>query len=667
MVIQNGYEDNNDELLRLAQPTVQPTAQTATPDWSNVKNQLLQQWGGINPQYMQGTLKQSGMTMDQLADQFAQQAYKAGITDLSKLKLGTDIEKYTGDAINEFSPETALTYDIKRNYLTFGDGDDAKKIGYVGAGEGRDYLDDPDALNRAMYAYAYKDKPADSLGRLFGTAEGGGWTSGEVVRGADGQLMIVPKWGESSDKDELLKAAQVLLTVVPGAGQGLGALVGQGLSPALQAALGNALIGGTMSELGGGNFLRGAVTGGAGAMLTPALGSLGESAAGALGAQGATAEAIKNAVSGAGRSAFGAAVSGNSIADALLSGGLSGAATGALRSTVGDLKLPSTITDPLAAAATAALTGKNVDKAAANALLGALMKGAREGTIKNLPGDLGEFDFQALESLQEMDPLTAEQFLRDLGLQDYDFSGLDRDLSGDYAAGDGNLDLDFVVEQGRDGASVEDFAGNRGGFTDTGDWVVNPDVLDINDILGSTGGGNLEQDFNVVQNRDGAQVVDDAGNVGFFDNTGNWVSIDDLGADPGRGNLEQDFHVVQNRDGAQVVDDAGNRGYFDNRGNFIPVTGEDPNELRKIMTEDTVTGGAGKTDQTKTTGGGTGSGENTKTQTPTSDPNNLFALLAMLGMFGDNGGNAPQQPALMDLSGVKSIQDIFGDYFTKRG
>ena len=83
MVVRNSYytatEDDgygtNEELLQLAQPAGQPAAQPAAPAWGNVKNQLLQQWGGFNPQYMQGTLKQSGLTMDQLADQFAQQAY----------------------------------------------------------------------------------------------------------------------------------------------------------------------------------------------------------------------------------------------------------------------------------------------------------------------------------------------------------------------------------------------------------------------------------------------------------------------------------------------------------------------------------------------------------------------------------------------------------------
>lgn len=627
-----------------AQPATLATPATAP----SVKDQLLQQWGSINPAYMQSTLKQSGMTLEQLADQFAQQAQAAGITDLGGLKLGTATEKVMGpEATTDWGSPQEL--EVARNYLTLGEGDQAKKIGYIGAGQGQQYLDDPDALNRILHPYAFKDQDQglDSLGRLFGTAEGGGWTSGEVIKGPDGQLMIVPKWGESSDKDELLKAAQVLMTVAPGLGQGIGGLLGaQGLTAS---ALGNALVGGTLSELSGGDFLKGAVAGGVGSLAGPALSGLGESAVGALGAQGATAEAVKNAVAGAGRNALGAVVSGNSLGDALLTGAVSGAATGAMKSSVGDLGLPASVTSPLSAAAVAALTGRDPTKAAVNALISEAMKGSKD-SLKTMPG-LDEYNYKALEPLELTPHVTGDELLRELGLEDrYDYSALDQVLPGGY---EGNLEPDFFVEQGRDGTVVKDTAGNVGYFANTGEWVP------ISDVGEAPTGGNLEQDFTVVHERDRPAFIEDtAGNVGYFSNTGDWVPIDDTGAAPTGGNLEQDFVVEQNRDGAIVRDDAGNRGYFDETGNWKVVTGEDEGELRKILTEDTDSGPGTKTD-TKT--GTTTKTDTTKTTTDTSKSGTDWsALLALLGMMAGQGQQAAPQYQLADVRGGLELAKALG-------
>jgi hypothetical protein len=46
-------------------------------------------------------------------------------------------------------------------------------------------------------------------------------------------------------------------------------------------------------------------------------------------------------------------------------------------------------------------------------------------------------------------------------------------------------------------------------------------------------GGNLEQDFTVVHERDRPAFIEDmAGNTGYFSNTGDWVPVDDTGAAP---------------------------------------------------------------------------------------------------------------------------------------
>ena len=218
-----------------------------------LKTQLLEQWARLDPAYIQSVLNQSGLTLDQLATEFADQAQQAGITDLSALNTGTTVEKVAADD---------GSYDVVRNYLTAGD----KDIGYIGDGDQRQYLDDPDALNRVLYPYAFKDTDPNQLGRVFGTAEGEGWTAGDVVRAPSGELLIVPSWGDSSDKRSIYKAVSALAAPIGGA---LTGPLSSALTPTLGATGANiatgAIIGSGTSALTGGNtedILTGAVVGG---------------------------------------------------------------------------------------------------------------------------------------------------------------------------------------------------------------------------------------------------------------------------------------------------------------------------------------------------------------------------------------------------------------------
>lgn len=218
-----------------------------------LKTQLLEQWARLDPAYIQSVLNQSGLTLDQLATEFADQAQQAGITDLSALNTGTTVEKVAADD---------GSYDVVRNYLTAGD----KDIGYIGEGDQRQYLDDPDALNRVLYPYAFKDTDPNQLGRVFGTAEGEGWTAGDVVRAPSGELLIVPSWGDSSDKRSIYKAVSALAAPIGGA---LTGPLSSALTPTLGATGANiatgAIIGSGTSALTGGNtedILTGAVLGG---------------------------------------------------------------------------------------------------------------------------------------------------------------------------------------------------------------------------------------------------------------------------------------------------------------------------------------------------------------------------------------------------------------------
>jgi hypothetical protein len=209
------------------------------------------------------------------------------------------------------------------------------------------------------------------------TAEGKGNVS--LVATQDGRL--VPVWGSSSDAG---KARNIALTLASAwVAPGLAGALGGGLGGAAGA---GALLGGTRAAVTGGDILKGAlmggVTGGVGQLASPYLADLGKAASQAVGGD-TLGKIASGAVQGAGRSAIGAAMTGDSIVDALLSGAVGGATSAGTdilvkgtNSTLNEyLKdVPAPIRNAVTSAATAGLLGKDIEKAAINSLVGSLMK-----------------------------------------------------------------------------------------------------------------------------------------------------------------------------------------------------------------------------------------------------------------------------------------------------
>ncbi len=209
------------------------------------------------------------------------------------------------------------------------------------------------------------------------TPEGKGNVS--LVATQDGRL--VPVWGSSSDAG---KARNIALTLASAwAAPGLAGMLGGGLGGAAGA---GALLGGTRAAVTGGDILKGAlmggVTGGIGQLASPYLADLGKTASQAVGGD-MLGKIASGAVQGAGRSALGAAMTGDSIVDALLTGAASGATSAGTdvlvkgtNSTLNEyLKdVPAPVRNAVTSAATAGMLGKDPEKAVINSFIGSLMK-----------------------------------------------------------------------------------------------------------------------------------------------------------------------------------------------------------------------------------------------------------------------------------------------------
>lgn len=108
--------------------------------------------------------------------------------------------------------------------------------------------------------------------RAFGgSSSGEGFTQFDLTADANGNVIPVPRWENSSDKGAVMGALSVL-GMVPGIMgplmQGINGLIPSGVSNTLGTfgtkALGGAIMGGAGSALTGGNILRGALAGGIG-------------------------------------------------------------------------------------------------------------------------------------------------------------------------------------------------------------------------------------------------------------------------------------------------------------------------------------------------------------------------------------------------------------------
>lgn len=134
---------------------------------------------------------------------------------------------------------------------------------------------------------------------------------------------VGPRTGSGDLGDFLLNAATIVSTpFIPGVASAIGAAAAPAANAAVQTAIGNALIQGTIAEAAGGDFLQGALTSGAGAAL------------------GTVASTISSAVSEAvGSNALGQALTSGALAEATGGDFLQGAVQGGLSGAINDAKL----------------------------------------------------------------------------------------------------------------------------------------------------------------------------------------------------------------------------------------------------------------------------------------------------------------------------------------
>lgn len=343
------------DLAARSQTTSQPAQQTPIP----LEQQIRQQWGGYANWDVAGVNRAK-----ELADLLSLQ----GVTSLGDVRLIRNdpvLSHYNLVGAGEGSEGWQEPVYSSRDQFKIGD----KTLGFLG-----DYnLDD-----------TYGSKAGEYLqgdNRVGWSARGEGNVSYNLQQDPrTGEYFIAPSWGSSSDKEDILKIAQLGLMFVPGIGQTLGAALGASGTAATM--LGNALVSGTMSELGGGDFLKGAVTGGIGAGLgsfaSPYLGEFASSVGEALGG-GPLGDIAGRAVSGAGSSALNAIVRGQDLEDAFLSGLVGGGAGGVSSALTGLVDLPAPIERIIERGLTSGMLGQDTEAALVNALIGEAGRGITQG------------------------------------------------------------------------------------------------------------------------------------------------------------------------------------------------------------------------------------------------------------------------------------------------
>ena len=407
----------------------------STPAWAPLASQISQQW------------KQYGISPDikgiNRANELAQILANYGITDISKLGIKeTPYEEQVNvSGGGEGVADVWETVKRNRGQLTYGD-QTFGRLGGFGSGGEKEFSSPQEYLQQS-------DPGRYGLGY---SAAGKGWVEYELATGPDGKPVIVPRWGSSSDLDPGL--IQVLALA--------GNFLAPGISSALASTLGatgakiatQALISGTLGGAGsaaqggsfGKGFGKGAVAGGLGAAAGPYLGQLGSEASKLVGG-GNFGDIVSGAVTGAGRGAVGAVITGDSVLDAILTGAAGGAASAGTdllvkgtNSTLGQyLKdVPGPIKNAVLSAASAGILGKDIDKAVVNSFM------------RDLQGQIKATGKAALKSGQAasagyggadpgyFDPDAETSPLPDWALDPYK----DETKPGDYYAG-----LDKIVDE----------------------------------------------------------------------------------------------------------------------------------------------------------------------------------------------------------------------------
>ncbi len=257
-------------------------------DIGSIKSQILGQWKQLGVPSIGG-----GLSIDERAQGLAERLYANQITDLTKLDLGTGKQTVT----KYFAPE-GETEEIPASYLTYG----GRQIGFLG--------DIGTAENWQPTGYLQNGNLA-SWG-----AQGKGAVSYTVQKAPNGQVYFIPSWGSTSDLGSIAPVLAIGASLLaPGLGTALAS--GLGTSAAVGSTLAGGLIGGTLAEATGGDFLKGVVTGGLGAAAAPLAGGISEAVGG-----GMLGNAVGQGLTNAGM----AAITGGDVEQALVMGAIGGAA-----------------------------------------------------------------------------------------------------------------------------------------------------------------------------------------------------------------------------------------------------------------------------------------------------------------------------------------------------
>ena len=197
----------------------------------------------------------------------------------------------------------------------------------------------PEAPTTTKYIINKKTGEQIKLGKYEGAVQEqqGGYTRFGYNTGVEGMAhygitkdkfgnpIYYPVYEDTSDKAKIAQIAGIGLSfLLPGAGSALGAALGAGATFA--PIIGNALIQGTLSELSGGDFIKGAAIGAiTGGTQTPAFknfaGSIGESILG-KGVKGA--ETLGSVITNASVNGIVAAITGADVGKSMLVGGVKG-------------------------------------------------------------------------------------------------------------------------------------------------------------------------------------------------------------------------------------------------------------------------------------------------------------------------------------------------------
>ena len=269
------------EAAQTAYAAKQQEADARNAEIGKIQSQILDQWKQIGATNVGG-----GISLEDRAWGLADRLYANKITDLKKLGY------VPGSTTDEYGSTT------EQNYLTY----DGRQIGFLG--------DIGTAENWQPSGYL---QPGNLVS--WG-AQGEGAVSYTVQQAPNGQVYFVPSWGDTGGLGDLAPVLAIGASLLaPGLGSALA--TGLGTSAAVGSTLAGGLIGGTLAEASGGDFLKGALTGGLGAAAAPLSGGISEAVGG-----GTLGNAIGQATTSAGM----AALTGGDVEQAALLGGLTGAA-----------------------------------------------------------------------------------------------------------------------------------------------------------------------------------------------------------------------------------------------------------------------------------------------------------------------------------------------------